>query len=272
MCSHMLRCIYYILVLKGLFLGSGSVLQIFNGLYDSAEIYLCRPHDKYDPRLGQLNSMEKLEYFIDSIAKLKKISKNDFPGYIKLVDSLIRMRFYYGLQNYRFSENYLANLAGKLIWYDMGAKVLPDDILKGRKAFCSQSSIVFQEFLRRKGFQVRSVFLSNHFCTEVLINGRWQFHDVSYKPQLKSLVNLSTEDLLANPKYLEQAYLYTFAEGFRDNLQGTFTPENISYGEINAFAAPRMAIFHKVTGFLSWWGWLVFLGMAGVVKIIMKKN
>ena len=268
----MLRCIYYILILKGLFLGSGSILQLFKGLYDPPKIYLCRPHDKYDPRLSQLNSMEKLEHFIDSIANLKKLSKNDFSGYINLADSLIRMRFYYGLQNYRFSENYLANLAGKYIWYDMGAKVLPDDILKGQKAFCSQSSIVFQEFLRRKGFQVRPVFLSNHFCTEVLINGQWQFHDVSYKPQLKSLGSMSTEDLLANPQELEQAYLYTFAESFRDNLQGNFKPESVSYGEINTFAAPRMALFHRVTSFLSWWGWLVFLGLAGIMKVIMRRN
>lgn len=253
-------------------MGLGTILQVGYSLFQKEESYNRHPRDTYDPSLLRINSMQKLESFIDSLAAEKGIVLDSIPEYINLADSVVRMRFYYGLQNYRFAENYIANLAGKYIWFHFGAKVLPDDILKGRKAFCSQSSIVFQELLRRKGYDVRSVFLSNHFCTEVLVNGNWQFHDVSYKPELSGLGSLSIEDLLSKPQYLEQAYLYTFADSFRDNLHGNFTPESISYGEINAFAAPRMALFHRVTWFLSWWGWLVFLGLAGVVKIIQRRS
>jgi hypothetical protein len=33
-----------------------------------------------------------------------------------------------------------------------------------------------------------------------------------------------------------------------------------------------MALFHRVTSFLSWWGWLVFLGLAGIMKVKMRRN
>ena len=268
----MLRRIYYILFLTSVLLGSGTLLQLGYSYFQPVETYNRHPRDTYDPSLGRLSDLKKLENYIDSLASEKGLIFDSIPEYINLADSIVRMRFYYGLQNYRFADNFIANIMAKYIWYPFGAKVLPDDILKGQKAYCSQSSIVFQEFLKRKGFDVRSVFLSNHFCTEVLVNGNWQFHDVSYKPELAAMGSLSAEDLLANPQYLEQAYLYTFAESFRDNLHVYFNYRLISYGQINAFAAPKMLIFHRVTYFLSWWGWLFFLCLALLWRRIFIKK
>jgi len=252
----MQKWIIYISLIFALTLGSGALLQMGKRFFTDYEPSMSKQGDVYDPSLSRLNSMSLLSNFIDSIASARGIAQDSIPGYVNLADSIIRMRFYHGLQNYAFADNWIANMMGKYVWSHLGAKVLPEDILKGQKAFCSQSSIVFQEFLKSKDFNVRAVLLPGHFCTEVLVNGNWQFHDVSYKPSFEGLPSLSTQNLIDQPHYIEQAYIYSFAEGFVENYSQYFDSERVSYGPVNAFAARNMGLFHRTTAFLSLWGWV----------------
>jgi hypothetical protein len=254
------------LALALLFL-SGSVLQVVKGIIGDDNPRPPRSRESFDASLVRLDNLKKLTDFVDSLYFLNH-GEGDHPAkYANLADSVVRMRFYYGLQNYSFAENFLANLAGKYIWADFGAKVIPNHILKGPKAFCSQSSIVFQELLKRKGFYVRTVELPNHFCTEVLIDGEWAFHDVSYKPNFNGN-RKSMEELANNIDLLEQAYLYSFKEDFFEQSRHYFEEGNFSYGKINAFPASRMIWFHRITWFFSWFGWLFF----GIFYFLVRKK
>lgn len=268
-----LRAIRILFLFLALLFFVGTSFQVGLSLFREVEQVQKHPNDHFDPSLAYLNSLGELEAFLDSLAwKNNLSSKDSIESYVELADSVVRMRFYYGLQNYQFSENFLANLAGKYIWSHFGAKVDPEHILDGQKAFCSQSSIVFQELLKRKGIDVRTVLLANHFCTEVLINGNWGFFDVSYKPNFSDTPRLSTEQLIRNPQYLEQAYLYSFKEDFSKNVLANFDPEKTSYGRVNDFPAKRMLLFHRVSCFFSWFGWAIFLGLAwATLKLSRRK-
>ncbi len=248
-------------------LGAGSLIQVSFVQLRKQDTVFAHPNDKWDPSLSRLNSMELLIDYIDSLSYVRHINPDSLPEYVNLIDSIIRMRFYHGLQNYRFEENWIANLLGRTVWFHFGAKVIPDHILKGQKAFCSQSSIVFQEVLRQKGFDVRSVLLPGHFCTEVLINGVWQFHDVSYKPSFLGFASLSAAELANQPKTIEQAYLYSFAVASGTDIMELFDAEKIEYGNPNSNAAPTMTLFHNITSFLSNWGWMVLI----IAAIVLKK-
>lgn len=254
----------FFLYLAMLFL-TGTLFQVAFSIFREPGVIQKYPNDHFDPSLSSLNSLDKLEAFVDSLAGHNQPdTRENIERYVELADSAVRMRFYYGLQNYQVSENFIANLAGKYIWSHFGAKVNPEHILDGRKAFCSQSSIVFQELLKRKGFDVRTVLLANHFCTEVLINGSWGFFDVSYKPNFSDTPRLSTEQLILQPHYLEQAYLYSFKEDFSKNVIANFDPSKTTYGKVNEFPARRMLLFHRVSCFFSWFGWAVFFALAWV--------
>ena len=263
------RIAFFFFLTSFLFL-AGTILQLsYQALkFDSPVNVHAR--DNFDPSLTRLQSLDELMDYIDSIAFQIKIPKDSIYEYVEVADSIVRLRFYYGLQNYRFSENFLANLAGKYLWKDFGAKVDPDHILQGGKAFCSQSAIVFQALLHEKGINTRSVRLPNHFATEVLVNGRWPFHDVSYKPALNHSPRLSTNDLIENPQYLREAYLFSFNTGFMDILQSNFNLKNVKFDKVNAFPARRMLWFHRITYFLSYFGWALFLGL-GVILLRFSK-
>lgn len=261
------RRLSIVFLLTSMMLLAGTLTQASLGLLRQEQVVVRHPNDRYDPTLGRLDNMDRLMAFTDSLARTKGITYNNHRmQYAQLADSVVRMRFYHGLQNYPFSENFLANLAGKVLWYHVGAKVIPDDILKGSKAFCSQSSIVFQELLRRKGFNVRSVLLPGHFCTEVLLEDSWRFFDVSFKPTFSAIGLVSAAVLVENPEWVEQAYLHSFNEEFSRNSRRYFNTNTIRFGRINAFAAPNMRSLHRVLWFMSWWGWAVFLGLGAATS------
>ena len=253
-------------LLLALILGIGSLTQLISRVFFYQEIKAYGQHEKFDPGLMRLNSMDKLENFVDSLAATQGLTVDSIPEYVNLVDSVVRYRFYHGFQTYRFSDNWIAYLLGKYVWQDFFAKVIPDHILDGPNAMCSQSTIVFMELIRKKGFNVRAVLLPGHFCAEVLVNGNWKFIDVSLKPSFRGLPQLSAEDLAENPNYLKEAYLYSFSEDFYQNYELIFKQELISYGKVNAFPAPQMLVFHYFTFFLVYFGWGFFFALGLTIK------
>jgi|LSQX01.3.fsa_nt_gb hypothetical protein len=265
------RIIGFLILINGFLFLTGTLLQLKQKIFQQEEISNPHPRENFDPVLIRLQSLDQLTTFVDSVAIALEIPKDSLVNYVEIADSIVGLRFYYGLQNYSFSENFLANLAGKYLWKDFGAKVDPNHILQGRKAFCSQSAIVFQAVLHKKGINTRSVRLPNHFATEVLINGRWAFHDVSYKPALNRHPRLSTMDLIENPQYLNEAYLFSFNSGFMDILQSNFNLEKVKFDKVNAFPAKRMLWFHRITNFLSYFGWALFLGI-GLIFLRIEKQ
>lgn len=270
-----MRKIFFLLFLGlALVFSTGTLLQMAKGLmHINISNVLPKEGDPFDPELIRLNNMKKMAQFVDSIAFIQGLSIDDQEGYAELVDSVVSQRFYHGLQHYDFSENYLAFLMGKFIWLDFSAKVIPNHILKKQYAFCSQSSIIFQEILKTKGFDIRTVGLPGHFCSEVMIDNEWRFHDVSLKPSFENVPRLSTQQLIEKPELLEEAYSHSFDQGFQNNLHQFFDPDKIFYGDVNAFAAPRMIWVHRITMFLSWAGWALFLSLAVVFhRLFLRKR
>jgi hypothetical protein len=155
----------------------------------------------------------------------------------------------------------MAMLASKSTVQGFGAIVIPDDILEHPNAECSQQSIVMMEVLKSKGFKTRKISFSGkkfggHFCFETFYNGSWHFYDPNMEPDVAVLNNHGRpgiDFLVQNPSILVKAYSRYPQEEILD-IFPTF-----SYGAVNKFPAPRGIIFQKLTKFLSWTSWLIFL-------------
>lgn len=240
-----------------LILMCGSLLQLALLFFRQEDVAQLRPRDYYDVSLSRLNTLDKLVAFIDSLAVVQGLPSKRSPLYVNLADSVLKQRFYYGRQNIPFTSNYIANLGGKYVWDHLMCKVDPEDILQGQKAFCSQSSMVFQEVLKRKGYDVRTVMLPGHFCTEVFFDEKWNFFDVSYKPSFASIGFFSTKEMMAEPDIIVNAYLHSFNGEFLENYGQYFDSRKVQYGEVNAFAAQNMLLFHRLSWWMSWFGWLL---------------
>jgi hypothetical protein len=209
----------------------------------------------FNSELGCVNSIDKALNYADSIYyKTHNNSEFDTAHYVQIVSKFTKERFYHGLSHYSLSDNWIANLAGKLFWSHISAIVNPDDILKHSEGLCSQQTIVFMEILKNRGINVRSVGLGylegpGHFLCEVKYDNKWHLHDVTLEPKWKKVVydHESMDYYLMNKDTLYATYESRMPKHMFNKLV-----EKVKYGSVNAFPARKMLLFHNITLFLTY--------------------
>lgn len=190
------------------------------------------------PKLRSVNDV--LQYTDSSCAGQQRGSLN----YVRFLSRTLSERFYHGYSYYSFQDNWIAWLSGKLIWDDLSAIVLPNDILKHPQAACSQVSIVLAEALKRISIPYRKVGLKNHFVLEAYIDNKWYLFDANMEPQFPK-----GRKSVAELKAAHELY-----EGYKGKLSPEkvdYTFSVIKYGKTNGILAPNASIYHKVTAILS---------------------
>lgn len=219
--------------------------------------------EEFDPTLQRFNTISKLVAYCDSLYAEQAHTTGGVSfeeQYPDIVSSVIKKRFYHGYSVYGFNNNYVAMMLEQVSVDGLSAIVLPNDILKHPYAACSQQSIVMMEILKQKGFATRKVGfkgkMGGHFAFETYYNGSWHFYDPNMEPDNAVMMAYNKPGIgfLANhPSILLAAYKQYPKEKVMD-LFPTYW-----YGKANASAAPKAAIFHKVTKFLSYTLWSFFL-------------
>lgn len=221
-------------------------------------------NELFKSELSYLNSEDTFVKYIDSVYestdRLDAGLVFDTALYVQIASEHIKQRFSYGLIHYRFSENWIAALAGKLLWSHLSAIVNPEDILKYTEGLCSQQTIVFMEVLKKKGINVRSVGLGEsmgpgHFLCEVHYNDSWRLHDVTKEPEWKKIYkhHESMNYYLNNKDSLYKVYEYKIPK-----VQFEKILKKVEYGEVNKFPATNMLIFHRITKTLTYFFPVIF--------------
>jgi hypothetical protein len=187
------------------------------------------------------------------------------------IDRFVRARFFHGLSYLDWRENWLAALAG-FAWANLQVPVLPDDILRHRRAICSQQAIVFMELLRRHGIHTAAVLAAwpssdpaggGHFALTARIDGRWLYFDPDQEPPASGVAVEGVIDGSALPN------LYAAKPQLLAGLQQAAAQGTIRLAHIDSFPAPRGALFQVMTAWLSVYGWLP-LGLAGLILIGLR--
>jgi hypothetical protein len=181
-------------------------------------------------------------------------------------ENLLKKRFVHAYSVYTLRENWVAVLSGKLIWRNLSAKVIPDDILKGNMAACSQVSIVFMEVCKKFGISARKVGLNGHYTTEAFVDGKWYFFDLDIKPDFGAVNGHKSLNHILRDKEQYKLYENTILDS--TEIDRVFSV--VEYGIPNKNPAPRAALFHRLTKICSHWGWLIPLCIG--VNILAKRR
>src|SRR6188768_3574523 len=96
--------------------------------------------ERFDPHLGNINSINKLEKYVDSEASVKHINIYS-EKYAALLAYIISSRFYHGFSHFTLSENWIAATGEKIFGYGLASKVDPEEIMEHPYAACSQQAI-----------------------------------------------------------------------------------------------------------------------------------
>ncbi len=260
----------YIKEIKGSFLALFFVttaLSIFGWLYPrTSDAIPAAASEIYDPSLAYLTSVDDVTHWLDSTAAMHGI-KPSTRAYVDLADTLIRLRFVHGYSYYRPSDDYISYLLGRLVWSDLSAVVEPDHILKFNYAACSQQAIVFMAILRQKGYRTRTISLQGHFCTGVFYQGQWHFYDPNKEPKFSKVQPIpSTLELLANKNLAYQAYHGILSKSQVDTMFSQVTLE-----ESATLPGHRARLLHKITSFLSRFGWAL-MGLGYLVSFAVERS
>lgn len=238
---------------------------------DSSKVILTKK-EVFDPALSYCKSISSSIRYID---KVSGNAPGDFDtlNYVTTASQFIHKRFYHGTANYMFSENWIANLAGKYIWSHFYAIVIPNDILKRSKGLCNQQTTVFMELLKAKGISCRKIGLkakdgAGHFFCEVRYNNSWHVYDVNIEPNW-SRTDHPHESMAYFSDHREE--LYNIYEGKipRSDLEGFLN--TIEVGEPNEFPAKKMRLFHTVT---KWFTYIlpIFFLLAGIFSLLKQRK
>ncbi|MGZ3916193.1 MAG: hypothetical protein ACXVBN_05945 [Flavisolibacter sp.] len=225
-----------------------SALLLLPNFIDFHFVHLAKVGHKwenYDPILSQrLRSVKDVLEYSDSIASVNH-TPLDSLGYGIIINRVIKSRFYHGYSYYGLNENWIAAVAGRYIWSDLGAIVLPDDILKYPMAACSQQSIVLMECFKRKNISFRKVGFDHHFSMEGKFKNKWYYFDPDLEPSFTAFPRTGI-DSIVKAKALYRLYKASLDSAqIRDNLA------NYYVGKPNVSAAPHASLFHEVTKYLS---------------------
>lgn len=202
--------------------------------------------EQFDPAFSYLNSIDKLENYIDSIATAGSVNPHSVD-YVVTISQAIRIRFYHGFSHFSLKENWIAAFSEKIIGYGLASKVRPDDIMKHENAACSQQAMVMMELLKRKKISYRSVGFPHHFALEVLVKDKWYYFDPNMEPDMTN-EDRKEENWKCCADNLKKYY---DTSRFKD-LDWKFGKDlKVTTGTINETLAAHANIFQATTGVLS---------------------
>lgn len=210
--------------------------------------------DDFTPELAAIDSVDEAVEFVNHALGPGPHSQRVIAD---AADDLVRKRFFHGFSEYRPCDNWLAWLVG-FVWRDLRNPVLPDEALRFRRGGCSQQAMVFQAIVERFGIEYGSVGFpeveepgSGHFVAAARVDGRWLLFDSDKEIPPAEMVPLS--DVLAGGEVLERVYP-NHGPGWREAArQG-----RVWFRHVNSNPAPQAALFHRLTGLASSYGWALF--------------
>jgi len=198
--------------------------------------------ERYDSKLAlNLKSIDDILNYTDQISGP---AGRQSLTYLQNLQYVLAMRFYHGYSYYSLHQNWIAFLAGKLVWSDLDAIVSSKDILLHPYAACSQVSIVFSDCLKKMGVPFRKVMLKGHFVLEASIDNKWYLLDANLEPSFSHGIK-SIAELKASNELME-AY-----KGHKTDEELKVIFSRIDYGPVNSSIAPVTFAFQKTTMFLS---------------------
>lgn len=139
--------------------------------------------ERFDTRLTNINSINKLEEYVDAEAAKKSIPIYS-EKYVALLAYVISNRFYHGFSHFSLNENWIAAVGEKVFGYGLASKVDPEDIMQHPHAACSQQAIVMMAILRNKNISYRKVGFPHHYALEAKINNNWYYFDPNMEPAI----------------------------------------------------------------------------------------
>ncbi len=232
-------------MLKPLFICLSAVLLLPNLVdRDIQPSATYNGKERFSPQLSFINSLDKLEKFVDKAAKDKNIQPGTF-AYIHLLETTISYRFFSGCSYQTLQQDWISALSDRIAGTGYSRLQSAEKILQYPQASSMQQNIVFNELLKRKNLASRMISVNDQATVEVYTNGNWYYFDVAGEAGLTEEQRLTAANKTATAA-----------------LHPSPNPELMSAQELGGFLHPNGKIgSQNLTMILSKILWLFPLAM-----------
>jgi hypothetical protein len=214
-------------VLISISIALGAMALVWRVVPAPAEPPGQRP-EIFDARLSSVQSLDQAENLI------RERMLPAQPTQAQIADAIarfVRLRSYHGYSQFRATDqNWLGGVLGPL-WSGFAVPVRPDDILKYRRAMCSQQMLVFTALARRFGLHTSAFWYwgpTPHVVPLAQVDGRWSYFDTDLEVRREGLLPLAT---VVHGKQLARLY----ADPQRDQSAnvGAVLQQTVNRGEFS---------------------------------------
>ncbi len=216
--------------------------------------------EKFSPQLSSINSIDKLEAFVDAAATDKKVSIGSV-AYLEILENTVSYRFYHGFSHKSLNQDWITAVTDRIAGTDFSCLALPEEIMQHPEAACSQQAMVMMEVLKRKNINYREIGFPHHFAMEASVNGGWYFLDANMEPDIRGEQRLH-QNWHGHADSLKKYY----NPSIHPNLDAGFgTGLMAEINKTNEEQAPTLKKLQALTGVLSKICWvfpLVLLAFA----------
>jgi len=233
--------------IKPLLITAAVLLAIPNFIHkDINERFEYNHTERFHTDLAPINSIDKLEKYVDQAAAMKNIDVKS-AEYNLLLSYIISCRFYHGFSHWKLNENWIAAFGEKVTGIGLSCKVQPEDIMKHPEAACSQQALVMMEILKRKNSDYRKVGFPHHYALEVKNKDNWYYFD----PNMEPTMNLR-DRLHQNWHESNDSLKKYYDANKHSNLTYQFgNGQKAEFGPVNEIPAQRLRLFQSATAVLS---------------------
>jgi hypothetical protein len=211
----------------------------------------------FDARLSSVQSLDQAQ---DYIGEQMLPAHPNQAQIAEAIAQFVRQRFYHDVSHFRVTDqNWLGGVLGPL-WSGFGTPVRPDDILKYRRAMCSQQMLVFTALARRFELHTSALWYwgSNpHVVPLAEVDGRWSYFDTDLEVRRKGMLPLST---VLHGKQLPRLYggpQRAGSEKVGMAFQQTVDRGQFKISPVDSDPAWRGEAVEWLMLFLSRWAWLL---------------
>lgn len=239
--------------------------------YDNYIPLFVYSEEQYDENLSKVDEISKIVEIIKQNHDVELTNNLDF---LIAVDDFLRQKFFHQTAYSDISTNWILKIIDMIFpEYHFSTSMDPYELIKKNHGLCNQQAIVFQEVIKKYGYEYASVGFSisegkdyfDHFASAAKVGDEWYYFDSNIEPKFdRRDPSLIDKIINGDRKLISSIYPNFYIPLIQEG--------DILFRDLNQFPAKNGLQFQKLTQFFSNFVWVLLFLLAIISNLFRLRN
>lgn len=227
--------------------------------------------EQYDKKLSKVDDISKI---VEIIKQNHNIALTNNLDFLIAVDDFLRQKYFHQTAYSDISTNWILRIVDIIFpEYHFSTSMDPYELVQKNHGLCNQQSIVFQEIIKKYGYEYASVGFSisegsdyfDHFASAAKVNDEWYYFDSNIEPKFdRRDPSVIGKIIDGDRKFISSIYPNFYIPPIKEG--------DIIFKDLNQFPAKNGLLFQKLTQFLSNFIWALLFLLAIISNFFRSRN